>query len=301
MPPPGLTPAIPGHNRLDADRINLVLAPYGWDDQTLFETIATWFLDWDGTAQLLDADGMPSTERELALTAQIGLFGIEPFRSSRDRFNVWLTDHSPDIPAGWTNEPGPFPELPNKSIVVFVRDPEVAGFSSHAGQDVVVQTPDQLGTGGADPFANAVVVVDSAYPGATMIDLPHELGHALFGLADEYVGRVAPDGAPRIDFWPSCAASRATAEAWWGGLIGQYDPMVDIWAAEMKSAGFSDQVGDLDYQREQVTTAYVEGGCFGIEGSYRSAEDTLMGFNFPAFGLTNRWWAEQVLKQYSGE
>lgn len=77
--------------------------------------------------------------------------------------------------------------------------------------------------------------------------------------------------------------------------------MIDIWIVEMRLAGFGNLVYEPEALREIVTTQLVEGGCFGDPGSYRSAEDTLMGFNFPAFGLTNKAWATAVIEQYSGE
>jgi hypothetical protein len=297
--PAGLRPLIPGHNQLDARRINLVFAPYGWDDLGAFEEIARWYLGWDGHAALADAEGQPTDDPALAASAELGLFGIEPFRSHRDSFNVWVTDLAPSWNGEWLYGPSwdPFSTLPYRSVIILALDETQAGFNSYSGQDWQILWPNAATTGD-DPFANAVIAVWSWAPLGAILHVPHELGHALFGLADEYVGRVESDAYPRGDIGPSCAASRASAEAWWGDLIGQYDPMIDIWIDEMNAAGFDWMVGDADSRRDQVRTAYVEGGCFGLEGSYRSAEDTMMSFNLPAFGLTNRRWMEEVLAQF---
>jgi hypothetical protein len=295
--PVGLRPLIPGHNRLDARRINLVFAPYGWDDLGVFEEIARWYLGWDGHAALADAEGRPTEDTSLAASAELGLFGIEPFRSHRDGFNLWVTDMAPSWNGEWLYYGDPFSTLPNRSVIILALDEAQAGFNSYSGQDWKIFWPNAVATTD-DPFANAVVAVWSWAPLASILHVPHELGHALFGLADEYVGRVGPDGYPRGDLGPSCSASRASAEAWWGDLIGQYDPMIDVWMNEMTAAGFDWMVGDRTSRRDQVRSAYVAEGCFGLEGSYRSAEDTMMGFNVPAFGLTNRRWMEEVLAQF---
>jgi hypothetical protein len=302
-PPEGLVALVEGHNDLTADRINLIFAPWGWEDLNDYRSVAVLFLGWDQRAQLFDDSGRPATDPALATGAELGLFGFEPFRSNRDKFNVWITEQSPPGPALWLNtDEVPF-GLPDQSIVTLALDPdrEVPGIYSVAGQDVAFSLQQTPVRSGSDSVANAMVFVRSGYPAGTMIDLPHELGHALFSLADEYVGRVGGDsGSARPDVWPSCAASRETGEAWWGDLAGEYDPMIDVWAEELEAAGFGDRVGEIDFWRDQVRTDFIEGGCWGDPGSFRSAEDTLMGFNLPAFGLTNRRSAERILALWEG-
>lgn len=300
--PEGLESLVAGHNDPAADRINVVFAPWGWDDPADFRAVAELFAGWDGTAQGFDLDGLPAAGAE-ATDADLGLFGWEPFRSNRDRFNVWLTDRSPEEPADWINEPTAPVLAPDQVIVILARDLDLRypGVSSYAGQD---QAPEILGpepSRVAQPFADAVVLVDGDYPAGAMRDVPHELGHALFGFADEYVGRLGPeDVSPRNDFWPSCAASREVAEAWWDDLVGRTDPMVDVWATEMAAAGFPPDESYLAVRREDLRTAFVEEGCFGVPGSYRSAVDTMMGFNAPGYGLTNERAARRVIELWTG-
>ncbi len=301
--PDGLEHLIAGHNDIDADRINLVFVPWGWDDLDDFRVTTEFFLGWDGTANVFDFDGRPTDDPQDVAGADLGLFGFEPFRSNHDRFNLWISDIGPSGPSQFLNntEIPPF-ELPDLSVVTMALDPErvFPGISSAAGQDVSFAFDPEQPRTGDDSVANAMVRVQSSFPAETMRDLPHELGHALFGFADEYVGRLGPSSlTPRDSFWPSCPADRETAEAWWDDLIGQYDPMVDIYIDEMITAGFGEEL-DREFLREQNTTRYVEEGCFGVPGSYRSAEDTLMVFNAPAFGLTNRRSAERILALWEG-
>ncbi|MGI9613560.1 MAG: hypothetical protein ACR2QO_11655, partial [Acidimicrobiales bacterium] len=149
------------------------------------------------------------------------------------------------------------------------------------------------------PFANSVVTVSSAFPAAGLIEVPHELGHALFNLSDEYVGRVSGfDGRTDLSSWPTCAEDDAEAASWWGDLEGAVDPMVTTWASEMESAGFL--LVDTDVLRERVRVTAVDGGCYGVPGSYRATEDSLMNTSIPVLGSVNRRWAEQVLDLWTG-
>jgi hypothetical protein len=79
--------------------------------------------------------------------------------------------------------------------------------TSVSGMDVAFEGPDtprRPSTG--IPFANSVLVLESAYPSAGLPDLAHELGRALSNLADEYVGAVYGfDGRSDLSSWPSCA------------------------------------------------------------------------------------------------
>ena len=77
-----------------------------------------------------------------------------------------------------------------------------------------------------------------------------------------------------------------------------YDPAV-ISIAEMEAAGLGDTF-DAAFVRDENRTDYVAGGCFGDSDTYRSAQDTLMGLDSPAFGITNRRWAEQILDLWEG-
>ena len=79
-------------------------------------------LSWDGSAFLYDADGRVTTEQVAAIDAGMGLFAIEPWRSSRDNFNVWYTDLEPATPVEWLNTPErPF-EIPDATVVTVALD-----------------------------------------------------------------------------------------------------------------------------------------------------------------------------------
>ncbi len=299
--PAGLEPAIPGHNDLSADRINVVFAPWGWDDLADFRMYVDAVVGWSGAVTGFNDKAWIAAPDDEVVSGDLGVFGFEPFRSNRDLFNVWVTATGPPEPAGWLNtEDEPF-DLADMSIVTLAWDPEraVPGITSVSGQDTQFHEPEPLVRLSDDPFANVMVNVQPWAVVEAIRTTTHELGHALFGLQDEYIGRLGGDGVPRDDVWPSCAHSLETAEAWWADAIGEYDPMIDVWIEEMNAAGLGETIDPAGI-REANRTGYVAGGCFGEPKTFRSAEDTLMGFESPAFGITNRRWAEQILGLWEG-
>lgn len=303
--PDGLRHLVSGHNDPDADRINLVIASWGWDDPEAFEEVARMYIGWDERAQLHDNDGLPVADPQDADWAELGLFGWEPFRSNKARFNVWVTDESPETPLGWlgTTEPKPV-DLGDLSYVTLALDADVAfpGINSVAGPgfEMFGRDPQRRSD---DSVGNAMVLVYSSYPVGKIRDLPHELGHALFGLADEYVGRAGGDdaGVARESLWPSCAADLETAEAWWGDSVGEVDPMVRLWADEMAAAGFPQPDEPIARFEVESTVDFIEGGCHGDLGSYRIVDETMMGFTGPGFGLANTTAAQNILDLFEGK
>lgn len=290
-------------NDLDSDRINLVFAPWGWDNDTDFLDFVSGVLSWSGDAYLIDETGWPTDSSTAAFDAGLGLFAIEPWRSSRDRFNVWYTDVEPETPVAWLNEgDDPF-RLVNETVVTVALDahrfnPELTSIS---GLDVFFVGPGPPQRPPTDdPFANSVVVVDSTYPAAGSIHIPHELGHALFNLADEYVGEeLGFDGRVDLSNWPACAEDLEEATEWWGDLTGTVDDMLEIWDEEMADVGFPLQ--DMDAWAEDTTVGAVDGGCYDVPGSVRATRDSLMNRNIPVLGSVNRRWAEQILDLWEGQ
>lgn len=290
-------------NDLDADRINLVFAPWGWNDQRNFVEFVSTTLSWTGRAFLIDESRWPTADQEDAVDAALGLFAIEPWRSDRHLFNVWYTDVEPKTPVAWLNDGrDPF-ELTDRSVITIALDAHHFNpdLTSVSGQDAVFvgpQAPDRPPDN--DPFANSVVVIDSTFPGDSAVHIPHELGHALFNLADEYVGQdLGFDGRADLSSWPSCAEDPGEAAAWWTDVLGSVDEMVGIWADEMAKAGFPLQ--DPESHEATVVVQNVDGGCYRVPGSVRATEDSLMNQNIPVLGSVNRRWAEQILDLWEGQ
>jgi len=301
LPGEELWALVPG-NDPDSDRINLVFASWGWGDHREFLNLVTGALSWGGAAYLIDDGGQVTDVDSTAVGAALGLFAIEPWRSSRGVFNVWYTDLEPETPVSWLNsEDHPF-QVDDVVVVTIAVDAERFNpdLTSVAGQDgtfVGPGAPERPTSG--NPFSHAVVLVDSAFPTAGLVDVAHELGHAMFNLPDEYVGeRLGFDGREDLSSWPSCAEDAAEAEEWWGDLDGDVDPMLIVWAAEMDKAGFP--IGDIGLWSELIVVGVVDGGCYGVPGSARATLDSLMNTSMPVLGSVNRLWAEQVLRLWDG-
>lgn len=301
---PGLSVwALVEGNDLDADRINLVFAPWGWGDEADFVDFVAGSLSWSGDAFLYDDLGGLVEDPQAAFDAGLGLFAIEPWRSNRDSFNVWYTDIEPETPVAWLNEgkgDDPF-DLPDQLIVTIALDayrfnPEL---TSVAGQNTVFEGPgDPQRPVSDDPFSNVVIVIESVFPADGLGHMPHEIAHAMYNLPDEYVGdQLGYDERTDLSSWPSCAESMDEAGDWWGELTGDIDPMVRIWADEMAEAGFP--FADPNVLARDVEVGAVNGGCYGVEGSFRATQDSLMNRNIPVLGSVNRRWAEQILNLWA--
>ena len=295
--------ALVSGNDLDADRINLVFAPWGWDDRDAFLELVSGSLSWTGDGYLFDGGGQITSSVESAMGAGLGLFAVEPWRSSVDLFNLWYTDLEPETPVSWLNsDDQPFP-LDDVVVVTIAVDayrfnPDLTSVAGQDGAFVGPGPPQRPDSG--RPFAHGVVLVDSSYPVAGLIDIPHELGHGMFNLPDEYVGaRFGFDGREDLSSWPSCAEDTVEGTAWWGDLEGDVDPMIDIWFDEMAAAGYP--LGDTrQYWETQIEVGAVDGGCYDVPGSVRATSDSLMNTSIPVLGSVNRQWAEQVFDLWEG-
>jgi hypothetical protein len=295
---------VPG-NDAEADRINLVYAGWNWDTFDDFLAVAKGTLSWDGRAYLT-TNGFPSEAGRDAHGGALGLFGIEPWRSHRDWLNFWYTDLEPDHPQAWFL-PNDHPFGLDDVVVITLAihpdsyDPNLV--TSYSGP-ATFHFPWELSRPAeGNMFGHVIMNLSSMGPVYAMEALPHELGHAMFSLADEYVGRVhGSDGRFDLSSWPSCAENVAEAEEWWGDLVGQVDPMLDIWVEEMLRAGIWPEDTDaLEHYGPRVAVDLVDGGCYGVPGSIRATEDSLMNTNIPVMGLVNRRWAESVLELWNPE
>jgi len=297
LPGERLWALVPG-NDVDAGRINLVFAGWNWDDPDLFREVARHTLSWDGRAYLTE-NGFPAAPPDQWTGGALGVFAIEPFRSHLDWFNVWYTDLEPDHPQGW-HLPGDDPFDITETIVVTMAidpetvDPYLTRSFAFAAEFFGTEPPVRPEAGFT--FGHIVMKLDSDAPVRGMNEVAHELGHALFGLPDEYVGRqFGFDGRYDLSNWPSCAEDRAEAEAWWGDLVGEVDPMVDIWVDEMTRAGLWEAEDAAEFWGQKVAIGFVDGGCYGVPGSVRASEDSLMNGSIPVMGTVNRRWAEAIL------
>jgi hypothetical protein len=295
--PEGLVPLFEGHNNLEADRINIVAASSGWEDFDEFVSFARAVLTFDGDPLLLDEQGLPTDDPSEAVEAAFGVFSIEPWRSNRDHFNLWYSTTQFVDPAPTLNIHEDISGLPDELFVYFVPDFEfdsVAGMTSFFPPEL----PDRARR---FFFGDVLVKVPSSAPYSVATTTAHELGHGMFGLSDEYVGDfLGFDGRSDLTSYPSCAEDQKEAEAFWGDIKGEVDPMFETWMETLDRVGLGFATEDKQFFRSRVEVGYVDGGCYGIDGSYRATQDSLMYGQIPVLGSTNRRWAERVLDLWAG-
>ena len=190
-------------------------------------------------------------------------------------------------------------ELPNRVIITLAWQ---WAFSAAAVPPTFV--PPELPEPGADVFVGLTMPVRSDDASSIDETLAHELGHAVFALADKYVfDRRGFDGRSNWSFYPACASDQAEAEEFFGDLIGTVDPAFDQLIAERAGYGLTYEPELEEELRELIRVAYVPNGCFGPEGvAIRSTQGGLMYSEgrLPVMGAVNRRWAQQVLDAWAG-
>lgn len=261
-------------------------------------------------------------------TSDRGFLQTEPIRSNRNKINLW--NYTQKIDPGkffdYTGQVASHYNLLEMSYVVpiFVRPEKLLPnpLDQYEGRSNASLPKLQYATG---------YTIQSYYPGKIndlfMLGksdstfskdmksiLTHELGHAMFNLADEYSER---NNAEPLIAYPNCALDTATARAWWGDLEGQTDPYI----REVKETSFprSDFAGSrLNYPGGPTYDEYIQddlnfykigyygGGCFadfGVDkGQTKPLPFSLMSdpYNIPFFGLVNSREINKVFALFSG-
>lgn len=198
----------PGSGRID---ILLVGEGYARDEE--FRQDARALIDYEGENRwgsgLLGWGPFALFGSFLNLYGILGPLSLEPLRSYRDHFNFWVI--RPDDGLSDTGLNSEFEFLlrraaagcPQRDVAVLLSRKSFRSYALPDWWEAYVSVPRVEGCG-----------VFSRCPGRL---LAHELGHALFKLADEYTEKGRPDRP----VYPNCAPDRATALQWWGDLLDQ--------------------------------------------------------------------------------
>ncbi len=208
-------PALPQANRIANDKINIIFDCKGGMSEKEFRACV------EQLPFLLSL-----TEQYIVFgnRAKAGLFQLEPFKSSKDLFNLWYVDRdgpaakSPDDPSRRCGESdfGYDPAIPNIILVHLCKDyvgPSTSTlFPILPQKDDPVQNLSRLvSPGPAGKASNVKSVIQISARGGvapvTAYNFDHEMGHAVGGLSDE--------DRRQGGLFPNCAPSKDVADRWW--------------------------------------------------------------------------------------
>jgi hypothetical protein len=245
---------VPGHNNVDANRVNMVFTGFNYADKNDFIDHVRKSIDFDGT--------------------EGGIFSQEPFKSNKDKFNFWFVDELGILPnnidcfenfntcVDATKNIASSCVVSNKNIVGLVNSP----FRSFAWGELQV-------TSNAYDIKRTVV---------------HEMGHSLGQLRDEYLeGSVGSAWTGGFEY--DLNIVRGTAEDCsnpslnpWAPLIGYGCGQNSVIDCVTGYDAHNTEESQLDCTIGDKFTCYIEAACYeGTRlypvGSYRGAFSTIMG------------------------
>ncbi len=299
---------VEGHNRADAERINMVFVGSGWEDTSEMTAMATELLGLDGPVvygedwKILGEDAIPSE----VWSIEFGPFAIEPIASAVDRFNFWYIDADLVNPRGLFHDSDPeygndlvegMP-YPHTVVVALHRQgPGVYGRSEANWTSLKGLDGPELPPVEEVSFSGIYLALDHTTPQLEADTLAHEMGHAIFELRDEYY-----EADRNVTYgYPNCAPSQETARQWWGDLVGEVDPAVYTWIDyQQRYYEYFGEEGPASLV-DMVTVRPTLGGCYdGSDDVVRPTEDSLMNSQIPVFGAVNRRRVEAILGLFSG-
>ena len=306
---------------LNADKINLVFScDTTFKSTTDCKTSITSMMSWDGQPRPSDWSGK-TTANNRANTVEYGTFAIEPYKSNRDKFNILYVDNLVDNfnkillldnikDSGVDNKSTIIIRLHNISARSFAYFPDYGPKANLTKADMNFQTnlnrenygvvEQYIGVNGNDTLQSGKVIA-------------HELGHALFGLKDEY---SEPKSLITSYSYPNCQQTQSSAISDWTAITGlnqaQLDGKVDQayydWVNEQKKYSYySTNLASGNFQvgrrESDFKTSYtVKGGCFGPENgpAIKPTPFSLMSNNSPVMGTVNRARAQSILNLFGG-
>ncbi len=323
-------------NIKDSDRINIVFLGSKYDTIDDFKLIAEKITAIDGESFLhtIINDDNSETRR-----LEWGLFSIEPFKSNKNKFNIWyipyiLPQRFDELIDEVQNENIPESFSLNEFILSVVPNNENGTYLEYCELGYVYPAFLVNGDFGERDMSNSgnpsrswakVIVYDNplidketlrfrysfnSFPLNSTEDntsqiysvFAHETGHAVFGLQDEYekTNSESDTGYDNPQYgYPNCAKNIEEAEEWWGDLEGQIDPFYYSYSNRIINNSLSDIPPYWD-----LKIGFHEGGCgseYGNANVIRPTKISIMrSSKLPVFGSVNRARIEQILDLFDG-
>lgn len=324
----------PGHNKVQADRVNLI---FGFEKQGYEGKIEEAkqnlrdILYWEGEPKTIFYENDDDQPDYLTY----GLFAIEPLRSMKDKFNLWFYKEGFDSENFLTSDEGGFKseaiKFSNATRIYIRGDDERYEYESSYAQhlsfkllgrdfteanqssyrtkvlpQIIEKLEDKskiIELGGVELYLDFTqpLLLEDEYV------LTHELGHALFDFSDEY---SASRTELANDFKINCANTKEEAQRKWGDLIGQYDPFMDKVAEDYKRIIGTDPRDDYEdpFNGEPIKSTYLDDGRVGIvEGKCAGGKGfaptfvSMMSYGENYWNPVQRRQIETIMATFSGE
>ena len=225
-------------------------------------------------------------------------FAIEPYKTFRNRFNVYAVkavSKNGMIGDGYTTAFGTYfgkgTEVNGNTVKAFEYALKVPGISSKENilVNIIVNTQRHAGTAVMSESLQSSVAFTSSMgndPKFFGNILRHEGGgHGFAFLADEYSTNQAMVPQGTIDGYNSLY----NQYGWYANVDFTSDPTKIKWSAFLSDSRYDDEVG------------IYEGGALYSLGVYRPSKNSMMRENFEYYNAPSRWAIYQQIMKRSGE
>ncbi len=225
-------------------------------------------------------------------------FAIEPYKSYRNRFNVYavkVVSKNGRVGEGYTTALGSrfnggtdVSGDMNKCFEYASKVPGITG-TENMLVSVLVNTKRNVGTTYMFESSQSCIAFSSSAnndPGVFGITLRHESGGHGFGfLADEYSEHNQTPSQDHIDQY----TIPYQKYGWFANVDFTQDPKKIRWSAFLSDSRYKDEVGVL------------EGAALYSKGAWRPSENSMMRDNYEFFNAPSRWAIYQRIMKLSGE
>jgi hypothetical protein len=253
-----LTPDLP--TKEGNDRVNVVLiCTQDHFNNSVNECKDKYTKNFNFSGKPLQFDrlGLETTDAAKTEILGYGLFGIDPFRSFKSRFNFYYVDEIINIDSGSIEEYDV--DIRNINLV---KDKSMLRMISSNPNSIFPNAFGVTPMFNNNPRKNSfqLIVMNPTFPTRnSMFTLAHEFNHVFTDLSDEYKSVPLP-------FRGNCAANQTQAEQMWGDKIGQVSPFASEWLAEYSKYPKAKEnyakaravnLTNTDF----IKTGYFTGGC----------------------------------------
>ena len=282
-------------------------------------------LAWDGLPTYKDKDSKVTTP-DNATSIGFGFFATEPLKSNKSKFNVFVINQLDD-----TAEEKSYSQIAeslqlNPKNTVFVKSMLEFGRSNATiplGTNVnsLINKKDyQILSNDNTGYIKLYMGDKNAYKADTPNVLTHELGHALFGLGDEYSEALAEEAIPT---YPNCMTSVNEAKTLWTKMNNGTDPVNKVddnfntfvnlykntYNKTYKKSLFDiyNQSDSQVFKSDNYKVSYQNfGSCYGPVDNKSILRPTKLGmmsnhYTSPIWGTVNRLRIDNVLSLFQSK